>query len=61
MYINDLPNEVRDALGANDMNIADLEPIRLVADDVMCLVKDTESLQAALDACDRWARANRLA
>lgn len=42
------------------MDIADLDPIRLVADDVMCLVKDTASLQAALCACDKWARANGL-
>lgn len=59
LYINDLPDEVRNALREINMDIADLYPIRLVADDVVCLTKDERSLQAALVACERWARANK--
>lgn len=44
MYINDLPDDVRNALREIGMDIADLDPIRLVADDVVHLVKDAESL-----------------
>lgn len=60
MYINDLPNEFREALVKINKDITDLYPIRLVADDVVYLVKDTETLQIALDACHRWVTANKL-
>lgn len=60
MYINDLPDELRAALVGEGSNITDLDPIRLVADDVIYLVKDLDSLQISLDVCQRWAEANRL-
>lgn len=37
LYINDLPDELRVALREAGKDISDVDPIRLVADDVVCL------------------------
>lgn len=60
MYINDLPDQLRTALRDHGADISDLDPIRLVADDVVCLLKDTQRLQVALRICHEWAQINRL-
>lgn len=60
MYINDLPEYVRAALREEGKEIADLEPIRLVADDVVMPAKEERSLKIALNACHNWASENHL-
>lgn len=60
MFINDLPQAVRDALHEKGKNTAELYPTRLVADDVFGIVRDVESLQTLLDACHQWAKTNKL-
>lgn len=60
MFINDLPKAVRSALHTHRKTNTDLDPTRLVADDVVGLVRDVESIQILLDACDEWAQTNKL-
>lgn len=43
LYINDLLNELHAALTDEGKDTSELDPIRLVADDVVCMVKDKES------------------
>lgn len=60
MYINDLPEHIRGAMREQGKDTSDLDPIRLVADDVVCPAKEVDSLQIALDTCFEWAKKNRL-
>lgn len=59
-FINDLPETVRNALRAQGKLQTDLDPTRLVADDVVGMVNGVESLQILLDACHEWATQNKL-
>lgn len=58
--IDDLPKAVREALQVGGKFKDDLDPIRLVSDDVVGIVHDTEILQLTLDAFHAWAQKNQL-
>lgn len=60
MYINNLPEHLRTALREQGKDLSDLNPIRLVADDVVCPAKDVESLQILLHKCFEWAKRNQV-
>lgn len=55
LFINDLPETLRAALKEQGMDAEELDPTRLVADDVVCLGKSVEAIQILLNACYKWA------
>lgn len=58
VFINDLPQALRDALRTKGELRPDIEPTRLVADDVVGVRQDVPSLQTVLEACYTWAQEN---
>lgn len=62
IFIDDLAKELRMAIGqdAEGERESLRDPAKLVADDVILLVEEEESLQILLDACTAWAERNGL-
>lgn len=60
LYISDLPDHIRKKMRDKGKDIAELDPIRLVADDAVISTEEEDGLQIALNACHSWARTNRL-
>lgn len=60
LFINSLPEEVRKGLEEASLTQPGLDPLRLVADDVIGLAKSIEALQLLLNICERWAGINGL-
>lgn len=60
LFINDLPQAIRAALSEAKEATAGMDPVRLVADDVIGITKTAGGLQVLLDECQRWAEENGL-
>lgn len=60
VFINELPKEVREGLKNSCMRTGEMDPIRLVADDVIGLSYTLEELQLLLKICEEWAARNGL-
>lgn len=60
VFINELPKEVREGLRAAGMQTGEMDPIRLVADDVIGLIYTIEKLQTLLKIFEEWAAKNYL-
>lgn len=58
LFMYDLPEQIREEMRDNDKDISELDPIRLVADDIVIPAKDKNSLQVALNASHKWAETN---
>lgn len=60
LFIDSLPEEVRTALRDADEDAPGLDPLRLVADDVVGLTESMKGLQIVLGAFEAWAERNGL-
>lgn len=60
MFINDLPQNLGDALHERGIDCTELDPAMLVANDVLGISKDISSLLVILCTCYRWALVSKL-
>lgn len=60
VFINDLPKELWEGLRAAVVLTDDVDPIRLVAEDVIGLTKTVKGLQILIEVCAVWAAKNGL-
>lgn len=60
MFINVLAKEIREGLESAVIDQGEIDPIRLVADDVIGITRTIEGLHTLLDLCAQWASKNGL-